>query len=115
MRLNIFNRWEDLTKWSEFVIQYQTSKKGESFITYIRDKNSGALITSGVSRNSREESLDRATKILKNAGVEGVRDAVTSGSPINPSKNYSGREERDTVDWRDGTNHRYRAQKKIVQ
>ena len=114
MRLDIFNPWRDLTTWSGLTLQYQTSKRGDTWGTYIREKDSKQPITFGISRNSKEESLKRAEQNLKRIGIEGVQKAMTTGQMIRPNESIPQSPERKDVDWRDGSNHRYRAQRDIV-
>lgn len=111
MKLDIFNPWRDLpVSWSGHTIQWQTSKKGNVFMTYLRDKESKAAVTSGHGRD-KETSLERARANLNHIGLDGIKQAVTTGSPIHPS--MAAEPDRE-VDWRDGANHRHRAQKRIV-
>jgi hypothetical protein len=114
MRLDIFNPWRDLTTWSGLTLQYQTSKRGDTWGTYIREKDSKQPITFGISRNSKEESLKRAEQNLKRIGIEGVQKAMATGQMIRPNESIPQSPERKDVDWRDGSNHRYRAQRDIV-
>lgn len=116
MKLDFFNPWKDLAKWSGLTIQFQTHKKGDTFITYIREKESKQPIVTASSRNSKEEAFERAKELLGKVGVEGVKRAIETGQMVNPSQvqaqNHISQEPRR--DWRDGANHSYRAQKKIV-
>lgn len=109
MKLSLFNRWKDFTQWSGHTLQYQTSKKGSNFITHIRDKESGSNITFGLGRD-KETSLERAIANVRKIGIEGVKQAIETGNMV--AADYA--PERKEVDWRDGVNHRHRAQKKIV-
>lgn len=114
MKLNIFNPWRDLVTWSGLTLQYQTSKKGNDFVTYIREKDSKQPITFGLSRNSKEESLQRADHNLKRINIEGVKKAMETGQMIRPNETVAAPQERNDIQWRDGANHRYRAQRDIV-
>ncbi len=114
MRLDLFNPWRDLTTWSGLTLQYQTSKKGNDYVTYIREKESKQPITFGLSRTSKEESLQRADQNLKRIGLEGVQKAMATGQMIRPSENLGQQAPQKDIDWRDGVNHRYKAQRDIV-
>lgn len=114
MRLDLFNPWRDLTTWSGLTLQYQTSKKGNDFVTYIREKESKQPITFGLSRNSKEESLQRADHNLKRIGIEGVQKAMATGQMIRPNEALPQQEPRKDIEWRDGANHRFKAQRDIV-
>lgn len=115
MRLELFNPWRDLTTWSGLTLQYQTSKKGDTFVTYIREKKSKQPITFGLSRNSKEESLQRADQNLKRIGIEGVQKAMATGQMIRPNETLPQQQEpRKDIEWRDGINHRFKAQRDIV-
>lgn len=115
MKLDLFNPWRDLVTWSGLTLQYQTSKKGNDFVTYIREKESKQPITFGLSRNSKEESAQRAEQNLKRIGIDGVKQAMSTGQMIRPSENINPpQEQRRDIDWRDGANHRYKAQRDIV-
>ena len=110
MKLDMFNPWRDLAEYSGLVMQYQTSKKGNIFATYIRDKASGKAITSGHGLD-KIKSFENAKQNLAAIGIEGIQQAIKSGQPIHPSRvNQPAKE----IDWRDGANHRHRAQRKIV-
>ena len=110
MKLALFNRWKDFTTWSGHTLQYQTSKKATNYITYIRDKESGANIIFGVAPD-KETSLQRAIANVRKIGVEGVKRAISTGQM--QVADHTPKEPKD-VEWRDGINHRHRAQKKIV-
>lgn len=113
MNLNLFNPWRDLTKWSGLTLQYQTSKKGDTFTTYIRDKASEAPITFGISRTSKEESQQRATDALKKIGIEGVQRAIETGQMVRPQDAQKAPQKE--IDWRDGIGHSHRAQRELVR
>lgn len=110
MKLDFFNPWKDLTKWSGRVLQYQTQKKGSNFMTYVRDKESKTNVTYGLGKD-KESSVERAVANLRKIGIEGVERAISTGQMV--AADYKPEEKRD-IDWRDGVGHRYRAQKKIV-
>lgn len=113
MKLNIFNQWRDLPlTWSGYKVQWQTVKKGNVYMTYLRDKETKSTITSGTGRDG-DTSLERARKNLQHIGVEGIKQAVDTGSPIHPNLGDGSTPNKD-IDWRDGSNHRYRAQTRIV-
>lgn len=115
MRLDLFNPWRDLTTWSGLTLQYQTSKKGDTWTTYIREKDSKKPITFGISRNSKEESLQRADQNLKRIGIEGVQKAMATDQMIRPNEALPQQQEpRKDIEWRDGANHRFKAQRDIV-
>ena len=110
MKLDMFNPWRDLAKYSGLVIQYQTAKKGNIFVTYLRDKDSGKAITTGHGLD-KEKSFENAKQYLAAIGIDGITQAIQSGQPIHPSRvNQPAKE----IDWRDGAHHRHRAQRKIV-
>lgn len=113
MKLDIFNPWRDLVTWSGLTLQYQTSRKGDSWTTYVREKESKQPITFGLSRTSKEESVQRAEQALKRIGIDGVKRAMATGQMVRPTDTAPQRE-RENIDWRDGANHRYKAQRDIV-
>lgn len=114
MKLNIFNTWKDLGGFSGRTLQYQTTKakEGNAFVTYIRDEKSKNIITRGYGTTA-EASRNTAMLIMKNAGKEAIWNAIQTGETILHSPTKQAPEQKD-IDWRDGVNHRYRAQKKIV-
>ena len=112
MKLNIFNPWRDFTTVGQNTIQYQTSKKGSVYVTYLRDKETQAPITLGNGRD-KEASLKAAQVNLNKIGAEGVRNAIETGQMVHPGKGFDMPQEK-RVDWRDGANHSYRAQRDIV-
>lgn len=111
MKLDIFNPWKDLVSLAGRTLQYQTSRKGNTFVTYIRDKESKHPILSGFG-TSKEASQQTAQANLKKVGVEGVLQAVKTGEPVKALPRNE--EPRKEVDWRDGANHRHRAAKRMV-
>lgn len=110
MKLDIFNPWREVAKYGELVIQGQTTKKGNAFVTYLRDAKTKAPITSGVGM-SKESSQENAVKNLNAIGGDGVQQAIRTGQPIHPSRVEAPKKD---IDWRDGAHHRYRAQRDIV-
>lgn len=110
MKLDIFNPWRDLTTWSGITIQWQTSNKGNVFVTYLRDKDTKKPITLGNGR-SKEASQADAKNNLNKIGPEGVKQAIESGQMVHPSRVEAPKKD---IDWRDGSNHRYKAQRDIV-
>lgn len=114
MRLNIFNPWRDLGTYFGRTLQYQTSKvKGASklFVTFVRDAKSNTTIAKAYGATG-EASREAVLKLLKSVGAEAVWDAIQSGKPIVQSQ--AQKPDKKDIDWRDGANHRYRAQKRIV-
>lgn len=114
MKLDLFNPWRDLVKWSGLTLQYQTSKRGDTWTTYIREKDSKQPITFGISRTSKEESQQRAKEALNAIGVEGVQKAMETGQMVRPSAAIPQPSERKEIQWRDGIGHSHRAQRDIV-
>lgn len=114
MKLDLFNPWRDLVTWSGLTLQYQSSRKGDAWTTYVREKDSKQPITFGLSRNSKEESMQRAEQALKRIGIDGVKRAMATGQMVRPTDNVAPSKERTDIDWRDGANHRYKAQRDIV-
>ena len=111
MKLSLFNPWRDLATYQGITIQFQTSKKGGSvFVTYLRDKETGRAITLGNGRDA-ESSLQDARKNLSMIGMDGVKQAIESGQMVHPSRVNAPKKD---IDWRDGANHRYTAQRDIV-
>jgi hypothetical protein len=113
MNLNMFNPWKDLTTWSGLTLQYQTSKKGDTYTTYIREKESKKPITWGLSRTSKEESAERAATALKQIGIDGVKRALELGQMVRPPSTIPAAPKE--VQWRDGVNHRSRAHDRMVK
>ena len=114
MNLSMFNPWKDLTTWSGLTLQYQTSKKGDTFTTYIREKESKKPITWGLSRSSKEESEERAATAVKQIGIDGVKRALELGQMVRPSSVAIPNAPKE-VQWRDGVNHRSRAHERMVK
>ena len=112
MKLDIFNPWRDLTSVGQFTIQYQTSKKGSIFVTYLRDKESKAPITLGNGRD-KEASQQAAQINLNKIGADGVRKAIETGQMVHPAPQAP--QQQKDIDWRDGTGHSYRAQRELVR
>ncbi len=115
MKLSLFNSWRDLTTWSGHTLQYQTSKKGDTWSTYIRDKETNAPITFGISRVSKDESQDRATNALKTIGIDGVEKAIATGQMVRPPSNEIAPKEPRNIEWRDGVNHSHKAHNRLVR
>lgn len=110
MKLDIFNPWRDLTGLAGRTIQWRTDKKGNVFTTYLRDKETQQLITTGFG-TSKESSQQNAQNNLSRIGVEGVLQAIKTGQPVHQSRVEAPKKD---IDWRDGANHRYRAQRDLV-
>ncbi|QDJ96299.1 hypothetical protein Xoosp13_112 [Xanthomonas phage Xoo-sp13] len=113
MKLDLFNKWRDITKWDGLTLQSQSVRKGDVYATYIRDKDSKANITFAISRESKEQSLERAIAKLRQIGTDGVRKAIQTGQMVLPRDELAPANEKD-VQWRDGANHSHRAQRDIV-
>lgn len=117
MKLNIFNPWRELGNYFGRSLQYQTSKvKGSNklFVTFIKDAKSNATVAKAYGM-SDEASRDAVVKLLKSVGAEAVWNAIQSGEPIVQSQaQQAPQQPQKDIDWRDGVNHRYRAQKRIV-
>lgn len=112
MKLDIFNPWRELTTVGQNVIQYQTSKKGSIFVTYLRDKESKAPITLGNGRD-KEASQQAALSNLNRIGANGVRQAIETGQMVHPGRGTEIPQDKQ-IDWRDGIGHSHRAQRDIV-
>lgn len=110
MKLDFFNQWKDLATFQGITIQWQTSKKGHVYVTYLRDKATKNPITLGNGRDA-ESSLQDARMNLSKIGMDAVKQAIESGQMIHPSRVNAPKKE---IDWRDGANHRYKAQRDIV-
>lgn len=112
MRLNIFNKWNNLGRIYGKDLEYHTSrmKDKDLFITYIRDKDTKNVVTRYYGQ-TKDSSLKATIDFLKKIGAEATWEAIESGEPI--TRLPDTKPERK-VDWRDGVNHRYRAQKRIV-
>ncbi|MDG6934883.1 MAG: hypothetical protein JRN68_09320 [Nitrososphaerota archaeon] len=116
MRLNVFNLWRDLGNYFGRTLQYQTSKvKGSNklFVTFVKDAKSNATVAKAYGMTN-EASREAALKLLKSVGAEAVWNAIQSGKPIVQSETQKPTEPKKDIEWRDGINHRYRAQKRIV-
>lgn len=117
MKLNIFNPWRELGNYFGRTLQYQTSKvKGSNklFVTFIRDAKSNATVAKAYGM-SDEASREAVIKLLKSVGSEAVWNAIQTGEPIVQSQKPAVQPEtRKNIEWRDGINHRHRAQKRIV-
>lgn len=114
MRLNIFNLWRDLGNYFGRTLQYQTSKvKGSNklFVTFVKDAKSNATVAKAYGM-SKEASREAVLKLLKSVGAEAVWNAIQTGEPIVQSRKPA--EPKKDIEWRDGINHRHRAQKRIV-
>jgi len=116
MKLNIFNPWRDFGNYFGRTLQYQTSKvKGSSklHVTFIKDAKSNATVAKAYGLTD-EASREAATRLLKSVGTEAVWNAIQSGEPIVQSQAQQAPEPKKDIEWRDGINHRHRAQKRIV-
>lgn len=114
MRLNIFNPWRDLGNYFGRTLQYQTSKvKGSNklFVTFVKDAKSNATVAKAYGMTN-EASREAVLKLLKSVGGEAVWNAIQTGEPIVQSQKPA--EPKKDIEWRDGINHRHRAQKRIV-
>lgn len=118
MKLNIFNPWRDFGKYFGRTLQFQTSKvKGSTklHLTFIRDEKSKATIAKAYG-TSPEASQKAVAGLLQSAGNDAVWNAIQTGEPIVQSQTQAPaqNEPKKDIHWRDGINHRYRAQKRIV-
>lgn len=122
MRLNMFNSWKGLGTLFGKNFEYQTAKveqgTGKLYATYIREAKSKAVITKIIGQDPKA-APEAAIKALNNIGGEAVWQAIETGKPIsyNPARAQLAPkpvEPPRDIEWRDGTNHRYRAQKRIV-
>lgn len=111
MKLNIFNSWKNLGRMFGKDLEFQTSKVPDRdlFVTYIRDKKSGNTVTRAYGK-TKEASFDATVRQLKTFDGDEIWGAIESGEPLLAPN----RSENRKVDWRDGINHRYKAQKRIV-
>lgn len=114
MKLDLFNKWRDITKWDGLTLQYQTVKKGDGYMTYVREKDSKASITFAFSAGSKEQALERAIAKLRQIGTDGVRKAMQTGQMVVPRDEVAPAQAPKDVQWRDGSNHSHRAQRDIV-
>lgn len=117
MKLNIFSKWKPLGVIAARQLEYLTQKAGSnSIITVVRDKKTGNIVTKGYGA-SEQNSQQAAYNNLKRAGVDAIINAIETNTPIStqiaPSVNQEKKPEKK-IDWRDGTGHSYKAQKKIV-
>lgn len=121
MKLNIFNSWKPLGTFFSKPLEYQTSKldssSGRVFAVYVRDAKSKNLIVKLVV-NDQKAAPEVAQRALNRIGGEAVWKSIETGEPVsyNPSAQIVPKTEdpEKKIEWRDGTNHRYRAQKRIV-
>jgi hypothetical protein len=114
MKLQMFNSWKDLVAFSGRTLQYQTTKAsaGNAFVTHIRDEKSKNVVVRAYG-TTPDSSRENAVRMMKSAGSDALWNAIQTGETIlqSPQKQP---EEQKHIDWRDGSNHRYRAQKRIV-
>lgn len=118
MKLNIFNSWKPLGTHFGKTLEFQTAKAGtgNAYVVYVRDAKTKRLITRAITPDPKS-APDYAQKIVARIGGEAVWQAIETGEPVtyNPSQSMQKQEPEDKkIEWRDGTNHRYRAQRKIV-
>lgn len=114
MKLNIFNSWKSLGKMYGKELEFQTSRVPDKdlFVTYIRDKKSGNTVTRAYGK-TREASLEATIRQLKTHDGDTVWNAIETGEPILAAAMPNKTPEKK-VEWRDGVNHRHKAQKRIV-
>ncbi len=113
MKLNIFNRWKSLGVVASRELEYQTSPaKGADnvYVTYVRDAKTGKVVTKGFGPTA-DASQKNTLALLKKIGPDGIFQAIETGVPVLAGKPEAPQKE---IDWRDGSNHSYRAQKRIV-
>lgn len=114
MKLNIFNSWKSLGKMYGKTLEFQTSRVPDRdlYVTYIRDKASNNTVTRGYGK-SKEDALKNTVAQLRSYEPQSIWDAIESGEPIlkaiQPNK-----PDEHKIEWRDGVNHRFKAQKRIV-
>lgn len=122
MKLNIFNSWKPLGTFFSKPLEYQTSRldsaSGRIFAVYVRDAKSRNLVVKLIV-NDLNAAPEAAQRALKRIGAEAVWKAIETGEPVayNPAQAQIVPKQEDPdkkIDWRDGSNHRYRAQKRIV-
>lgn len=108
----MFNRWKSLGRIFAKELEYQTSKLRDKdlFVTYIRDKQTKNTVTRYYGK-TKDQSLQATIRFLQKIGGDAVWDAIRTGEPVT---RLPMQEPERKIDWRDGANHRYRAQKRIV-
>lgn len=113
MKLGLFNRWKPLGTMYGLELEYQTTTAkgaGKVYVTYVKDKKSGATVTRNYGRDA-DSALQNTISLLKRIGPEKIHQAIESGQPVLAA---SPQPEQKEVDWRDGSNHSYRAQRRLV-
>ena len=124
MKLTMFNSWNNIGNFYGVKAEYQTFKPKNSslYYTYIRSAVDNVIFIKAYAKDANT-SLQRAVDLLKKSGEQKIKNAIYTGraivnsgdSPIqNNYNNVSPGNLKTKIDWRDGSNHRYRAQRKIV-
>lgn len=122
--LDLFNGWKPISAFDRFSLEMKTDKinnDGNIYVTVIRDKNSKIPVLKSRS-TSEQSSINSALKALRLAGKPQIYKAIETKVPIDAQRLYteiekerSEKEEKSKkIQWRDGANHRHRAQMKIV-
>lgn len=109
MKLNIFNSWKPLQTHHRRKLVYQTGKANAAFITVVKDAQTDKVIAKVYTTN-KDTGVAQAQQLLNNTPIEQLQIAIESGNLITAPR----REAPPKIDWRDGANHSYRAQKRIV-
>ena len=118
MKLSLLNPWKSLGQMYSKHLEYQTSKVTQNtYQTFIRDGKTKKLVTKTVGATP-ESSLKNAVALLQRVGGEAVWDAIENEHPIVQSETKFDERQRGTprqgIEWRDGTGHSHKAQRRIV-
>ena len=116
MKLDIFHRWKPVAKWGQHVLQTKTEKVRNIYVTHIRDKASGIVVTKGHGP-TEDKSQQYAGENLRALGIEGVTRAIESGQTQQPrrdlSMNNNPNGQSNDISWYDGMTNSARMHKRL--
>lgn len=110
MKLSLFNQWKPLKTHYRREFVYQTSKGTTAFVTMVKDVETNHVIAKVVTKD-KESGITAATTLLNNTQPDDLQYALQNKELVQPAR---AKPPQKNIEWRDGANHSYKAQKKIV-
>lgn len=110
MKLNIFNSWKPLQTHHRKELVYQTGKSSAAFVTVVKDVQTDKIVAKVYTTN-KDAGVVQAQQLLNNTPIEQLQIAIESGNLLTTAPR---KRPPSNIDWYDGANHSYRAQKRLV-
>lgn len=109
MKLSLFNQWKPLKTHYRRQFVYQTSKGTAAFVTMVKDVETDHVLIRVTTRD-KESGVSAAENLLNNTDPADLQYALQHKEVLQSQA----KPEQKNVEWRDGVNHSFKAQKKIV-